>query len=134
LDTVFSTVFIKESIERNEHTIAILGFAVFAKSIGWCSFNFFFFLSYVYITHAHVSSIQWKHHRENEFYEIGRKFAANSGLYWCYIAISSKGSKCTRPFALFNLKGNDFIRKKRTITLDAGECPSLMKPAEETNW
>lgn len=132
LDTVFPTVFIKESIERNEHTITVLGFAVFSKSVCWCSFDYFFFLSYVYNTR--VSSIQWKHHRENEFYEIGRKFAANTGLYWCYIAISSKGSKRTRPFALFNLKENDFIRKKRTITLDVGECQSLMKPAEETNW
>lgn len=93
-----------------------------------------FFSSAMYMTRAYVSSIQWKKHRENEFCEIGRKFPAKSELYWCYIAISSKGSKCTGPFVVFNLKENDFIRKKRTITLDAGERQSLMKPAEETNW
>lgn len=57
LDTVFSVVFIKESIEKNEHTIAILGFAVFSKSICWCSI-IFFFSSAMYMTHAYVSSIQ----------------------------------------------------------------------------
>lgn len=42
-------------------------------------------------------------------------------------------------FAVFNLKENDFIKKKEerkkkgAISLGAGECWSMMKPAEETN-
>lgn len=94
---------------------------------------FFFSLSYVYNKHIWII-YSMKIPQRKWILQNCEEVAANSGLYWCYIAISSKGSKCTRPFSLFNLKENDFIRKKRTITLDVGECQSLMKPAEETNW
>lgn len=133
LGIVLPAVFIKESTGGTSKLLLLLALLCFQRASARVHL-IYFFSSAMYITHAYVSSIQWKHHRENEFYEIGRKFAGNSGLCWCYIAISSKGSKCTRPFALFNLKENYFIRKKRTITLDVGECQSLMKPAEETNW
>lgn len=132
LGIVFPTVFIKESTGGMSTLLLLLALLYFQRASAHV--HLIFFSSAMYITHTNVSSIWWKQHRKNAFYEIGRKFGANSGLYWCYIAISSKGSKCTRPFALFNLKENYFIRKKRTITLDVGECQSLMKPAEETNW